>query len=221
MANVFPKWSNRVPLMLLVGALLLGTAIASGVSYYFTPKYTRVGYAPVQPVPFSHALHAGQLGLDCRYCHTNVEVAGHANIPDAGTCMACHNQIKTDSPLLQPVRDAWAGGSGNGPPVEWVRVHQVPDYVYFNHAAHVNRGISCAECHGAVHEMEVVRHEKSFSMAWCLECHRNPEQFIRPPEEVYNLDWKPSSHASRVTQGKEFVHDWKVLPPESCSGCHR
>lgn len=214
MPNIFPKSANRAPLQIVVALLLLGTATTLGVTYYFTPKYTRVGYQPTQPVAFDHSLHAGQLGMDCRYCHTYVSQSGHSNVPDAGTCMNCHNHIQADSPALAPVRESFASGE----PIPWVRIHQAPDYVYFNHAVHVNRGISCVECHGKVNEMEVVHHAEPMSMAWCLDCHRNPEQFIRPVDKVYDLDWENNlSDDERLA----LVHEWRVNPPQSCSGCHR
>ncbi len=217
MANIFPKWSNAVPVRLLIALLLLGTAVTAGVTYYFTPKYTKVGYMPVQPVAYSHKLHVGQLGLDCRYCHTYVDRSGHANIPDAATCMNCHNQILPDSPALAPIRESYASGD----PVPWIKVHRMPDYVYFNHAVHVNRGISCVECHGQINEMEVVYHAESLSMKFCLDCHRHPENFLRPLDKVYDLDWKPESAEAQKEAGLQMVHDWKISPPESCSRCHR
>lgn len=217
MANIFPKWSNKAPFQILLVTFVLGVTAVAGVTYYFTPKYTRVGYAPKQPVAYSHYLHAEQLGIDCRYCHTYVDQSGHANVPDAATCMNCHSYVKADSPLLAPVRQSYATGT----PVEWVRLHQVPDYVYFNHAVHVNRGISCVDCHGDIHKMEVVYHAKPLSMAWCLDCHREPENFIRPLEQVYNLNWTPENAAKHAEWAREAVVNWNVNPPQSCSGCHR
>ncbi len=217
MANVFPKWVNTIPIKVIVAAILIKTAVIAGFTYYFTPKYTRVGYAPTQPVAFSHALHSGQLEIDCRYCHTNVDRSEHSNVPATEVCMSCHSMVRKDDPLLAPVRDSYASGE----PIPWVRIHKTPDYVYFNHAVHVNRGISCVECHGRVDQMKVVHHDKPLSMGFCLECHRNPEEYIRPPEEVYNLDWeRPETEEFKET-AVGFVHDWKVNPPQSCSGCHR
>jgi hypothetical protein len=221
MSHLFPKWSNRLPLQLIVFATLFAGTVIAGVTYYFTPKYTRVGYSPTQPVPFSHALHSGQLGIDCRYCHSHVEQSGHSNVPAAATCMNCHNQIKTASPLLAQVRQAYE----NGTPVPWVRIHKAPDYVYFNHSVHIARGVSCYNCHGAVNEMEVVSHAKPHSMGFCLECHNNPENYLRPPEQLFSfLDngWKPLENAAQQReQGLAFVKSWNVKPPLSCSGCHR
>ena len=219
---IFPKWTNSLPLALLAVAALAGAGVAAGVTIYFTPKYTRAGYQPVQPVPFSHNIHAGQLGLDCRYCHNGVEKSWFANLPGASTCMNCHNQVMKDDPLLQIVRDS----ATNNTPIAWVQVHKVPDYVYFNHSVHVRRGISCVECHGRIDQMDEVSHEKSFSMSFCLDCHRNPAAAIRPPDKVTSLGWQWSTNpveAERLqdVNGKKFVHDWKVESLQSCSACHR
>jgi len=217
MANLFPKWSNTVPLKLIAVVSILGVTVVGGVTYYFTPKYTRVGYSPKQPVAYNHYLHAEQLGIDCRYCHSYVDESGYANVPDAETCMNCHSQVKSDSPQLAPIRASYESGE----PVEWVRIHKVPDYVYFNHAVHVNRGISCVECHGNINEMEVVYHAEPLSMGFCLECHRNPEESIRPLEEVYNLNWEPDQEQAHEEWARDAVVNWNVNPPQSCSGCHR
>ncbi|HTJ78818.1 MAG TPA: cytochrome c3 family protein [Rariglobus sp.] len=218
MSKLFPKSVNKLPLQILVYLFLVGGLATAGITYYATPSYANVGYAPVQPVPFSHALHAGQLGLDCRYCHSNVEKSGFSNVPTSQTCMNCHNQIKTDSPLLAPVRESYASGD----PVPWVKIHIAPDYVYFNHSVHIARGVSCVYCHGKINEMDVVHQDKSLTMSFCLECHRAPQKFIRDPKLVTNLDWKdPEGEKHRIEQGEKFVHDWNVKPPQSCSGCHR
>jgi hypothetical protein len=217
MSNLFPKSVNKLPLQIIIYLCVLGSVVTLGATYYMTPKYTRVGYAPIQPVPYSHALHAGQLGLDCRYCHSNVEKSGFANLPTAQTCMNCHDQIKTTSPLLAVVRQSYQTGQ----PVPWVQIHEVPDFVYFNHAVHINRGVSCVECHGQINQMDVVAHAKPLSMGFCLDCHRNPEEHLRPRDEVTNLDWKAPSPAAQLEMGTKFKHDWKVNPPQSCSGCHR
>ena len=217
MANVFPKWVNTIPIKVIVGIILIKTAVVLGVTYYATPKYTRVGYQPTQPVAFSHALHSGQLEIDCRYCHTFVDRAAHSNVPTTQVCMTCHSMVRKNDPILAPVRDSYDSGE----PIPWVRIHKTPDYVYFNHSVHVNRGISCMECHGSVHVMDVGQHSISLSMGFCLECHRNPEEYIRPPEEVYNLDWERPDTEEFNKEAVGFVHDWKVNPPQSCSGCHR
>ena len=217
MSNIFPKSANRLPLQIVIYLCVLGGIATAGVNYYMTPKYTRVGYAPVQPVPYSHALHVGQLGLDCRYCHSNVDKSGYANLPTAQTCMNCHNAVKKDSPLLAVVRNSYETGD----PVPWVKVHELPDFVYFNHAVHVNRGVSCVECHGKVNEMKVVTHTQPLSMSFCLECHRNPASRVRQPEDIYDLDSPTIAATAGLEAGEKFVHDWNIKPPQSCTGCHR
>jgi hypothetical protein len=219
---IFPKWTNSLPLVLAVVAALGGAGVAAGVTVYLTPKYYRVGYQPVQPVPFSHRVHAGQLGLDCRYCHNGVEKSWFANLPGASTCMNCHNQVMKDDPILQIVRDS----ATNNTPIPWVEVHRMPDYVYFNHSVHVTRGISCVECHGRIDQMDEVRHAKPLSMSFCLDCHRDPAAAIRPPDKVTKLDWQWSTNALenahlQDVNGHQFVHDWKVESLQSCSACHR
>ena len=204
---------------------ILGGLATLAVWYYFTPKYSRVGYQPVQPVHFQHDIHVGQLGLDCRYCHSYVEVSGHSNVPTTQTCMNCHSQVQKNNPKLQPVRDSYA----TGVPIQWVKIHNVPDYAYFNHSAHVNRGVSCVSCHGKVNEMNVVYQDQSQSMGWCLQCHRNPENAVRPlasttpggVSPVFNLTWTPPAGTTQAELGKQLVKDWKINPPKDCAGCHR
>jgi hypothetical protein len=222
MSDVFPKWTNRLPLQVLFGLLLTGTAVTAGVWYYFTPKYTRVGYQPIQPVAFSHTIHVDQLGLDCRYCHTAVEKSWYSNVPASSTCMNCHNQVLKDDPKLALVRESYATGKS----IPWVQIHKTPDYVYFNHAVHVNRGVSCVECHGQVNKMDEVHHAKPFGMAFCLECHRNPALRLRPPDKITDLDWKWSDDPKVAAElqkknGERFVHDWNVKASQNCSACHR
>ena len=219
MSKIFPKSANKLPLQIILFLGVLAGIATAGVTYSMTPKYTRVGYAPVQPVPFSHAKHVQEVGLDCRYCHSNVDKSGHSNVPTAQTCMNCHSVIKANSPLLAPVRESYA----NGTPVPWVWIHQTPDYAYFNHSIHVNRGVSCVECHGKVNEMDTVTHMQPLSMGFCIDCHRNPEARLRNPKDVFNLDSKRLAEQGEAgaKQAATFVHDWNVKPPQSCSGCHR
>ncbi|PJA26858.1 MAG: cytochrome C [candidate division Zixibacteria bacterium CG_4_9_14_3_um_filter_46_8] len=183
--------------------------------YYGSPKYTDVGYRPIQPVPYSHKLHAGDLGIDCRYCHISVEVSPVANVPPTQICMNCHKIILPQSEKLLPVRESWATGL----PMKWVRVHNLPDYVYFDHSMHLYAGVGCASCHGNVAEMEVVMQVEPLSMSWCLKCHRNPDQYLRPANQVTNMKWVPSpdqmEFANRVRAEKG------INPPVDCSGCHR
>src|SRR3954471_5402254 len=207
MSKLFPKSANRLPLQIVVYLVVLGSIATAGVTYYMTPKYTRVGYAPVQPVPFSHAQHVQEVGLDCRYCHSNVDKSAHSNIPTAQTCLNCHKQIKANSPLLAPVREAYdvEKGVDTGKPVPWVWIHKTPDFAFFNHSIHVNRGVSCVECHGKINEMDTVRHEQPLSMAFCIECHRNPETRIRDPKDVFNLDSKTLAAQGKVEEARQYL----------------
>jgi Cytochrome c7 and related cytochrome c len=216
MPKLFPKSFNKLPLQLTLYLVVVACIATAGMDYYMTPKYTRVGYAPIQPVPYSHKKHVGELGLDCRYCHNFIDTAG-SSIPTAQTCMNCHSQIKTTSPALAVVRDSFQTGK----PVPWVHVHVLPSFVYFDHSIHVNRGVSCVECHGKVNEMDVVTQMKPFSMGFCLDCHRDPASHVRVKADIFNLDSKTIA----ATQGRQaavnFVHDWNINPPQSCSTCHR
>lgn len=217
MSAIFPKWTNRLPVMIITGGLLVGTAVTAGVWYYLTPKYSRVGYQPIQPVPFSHAVHAGQLGMDCRYCHTGVEKSWFSNIPAASTCMNCHTQVLKDDPRLAPVRESAATGR----PIEWIQIHKLPEFVYFNHSVHVNRGISCVECHGRIDQMDEVYHAKPFSMSFCLECHRHPELKLRPLDKITDLAWHQPTEQAQLTWGEEHKKEWNVESLQTCSACHR
>lgn len=213
MAQVFPKWVDSIPRRLLIGIIILLNGIVFGIWYFFSPEFTHVGYAPEQPVPFSHQQHVGQFGLDCQYCHSQVFESKNANIPATETCMNCHTQIATDSEALQPVRDSWESGF----PIEWIRVHDLPDYAYFNHSAHVNVGVGCESCHGRVDRMEVVQQVEPLSMGWCLDCHREPEKHIRPVEEVTTMGYRAEN---QIEQGHELVSKHNIHAPTYCQGCH-
>ncbi|MEA3210472.1 MAG: hypothetical protein QOE70_3529 [Chthoniobacter sp.] len=224
MANIFPRGSNLLPIKLVICGMVLVPAVTGAMWYYFTPKYTRVGYQPAQPVPFPHDIHAGQLGMDCRYCHSFVEVAAHSNVPTTQVCMNCHAQVQKENPKLAPLWESWKTGKS----IEWVQIHKTPDYVYFNHSAHVNRGVSCVSCHGRVDKMAVVYHAEPQSMDWCLECHRHPEQALRPLDQITNLGWSPplagdqSRADAQEALGLQLKKDWKINPPDmNCAGCHR
>lgn len=210
MAQIFPEWANRIPALLLVGVVAGIFGTTGVIWYFFSPEYTDVGYRPIQPVPYSHKLHAGDLGIDCRYCHTSVEQSAVAAVPPVKTCMNCHAIIKTDSEVLQLIRDSFETGA----PIAWVRVHNLPDYAYFNHSVHVNAGVGCFSCHGNVAEMEVVMQEKPLSMSWCLDCHRDPAPHLRPQSEITNMDWIPP-------ETQPAAAGTKVSPPEDCAACHR
>ena len=216
MSDIFPRWTNRLPGQIIFGLLLIGGVVTAGLNYYFTPKYTRVGYQPTQPVPFSHSIHVKQLGLDCRYCHDGVEKSWYSNVPAADTCMNCHSAVRADDPKLEPVRASYKDANK---PVEWVQIHKLPDYVYFNHSVHVNRGVSCVECHGRVDEMDEVRHEKHFSMTFCLDCHRDPNKRLRPLDKITDLAYERSKDPTN--KDRNFVKEWHVKTSENCSACHR
>ncbi len=213
--NAFPKWINGLRVFLGVGAIAGGGYVVTLFAYGASPRTMNVGHSPVQPVPFSHALHAGELALDCRYCHTTVEVAGRAAVPPTETCMNCHQRIRTQSEALAPVFKSWMDGT----PVHWQRVHDLPDYVYFNHSAHVTRGVACVSCHGRIDTMERVRQEQPLSMGWCLDCHRNPAPNLRPPEFVTRMDWKPDRPPEEI--GAELAREKHIQPSTDCSTCHR
>lgn len=225
MANIFPRGSNFVPLKIVLCFAVLGGAVSLAMPYYFTPKYTRVGYQPQQPINFPHDLHVAQLGMDCRYCHSFVEVAAHSNVPTTQVCMNCHSQVQRENPRLASLRDSWATGR----PIPWVQIHKTPDYAYFNHSVHVNRGVSCVSCHGKVNKMPVVYHHEPHSMAWCLDCHRHPENHLRPLDQITNLDWVPPTSSDKESAadaqkrlGLELKEKWQINPPDSnCFGCHR
>lgn len=215
MAQILPPWINRLPLAVAVGGLVVPVVAIGAIWYWFSPKFTDAGYRPIQPVPYSHKLHVGELGLDCRYCHASVEVSPVSNVPPTSVCMNCHRLVKRDSPLLEPIRDSAATGH----PMRWVRVHKLPDYAYFNHKAHVAAGIGCVSCHGRIDEMEVVTQMEPLSMSWCLDCHRNPGPNRRPVSEVTNMKWSPPKDASALAA--KLQEERPVHPPVECSGCHR
>jgi hypothetical protein len=200
-----------------VAVAAVGGLVYASVLVYlgFSPKATDVGYMPTQPVPYSHALHIGQLGMDCRYCHTSVEVAAHANVPPTQTCMNCHSMIRANSEQLIPVRESYATGM----PVPWIKIHDLPDYVYFNHSAHVSRGVGCVSCHGRIDTMEVVYQAEPLSMGWCLDCHRNPEKHLRPLEYVTQLDWVPEE--DQLVLGARLREENNINPKVTCNTCHR
>ncbi|MEO1130760.1 MAG: cytochrome c3 family protein [Planctomycetota bacterium] len=240
MSSVFPRWANSLPR--LTGALggFAFVAVVGIVWYYFTPEFWEVGYQPDQPVDYSHQLHVGKLGIDCRYCHSNVEESAHSNIPDTATCMNCHmGDVNTDQAYLAmnlwtahktnenlvQVRSAYATGE----PIRWKRIHKVPDYAHFNHAVHINAGVSCYSCHGRIDQQEVVRQEESLSMAWCLDCHRAPEKHLvdvpegDPVKRITNLEWVAQELRARqrnIGEGMALVEAKALQPPEHCGACH-
>lgn len=215
MAPIFPPWTNWIPLLLAVAGVGGGVVVPTAVWYYFSPEYTDVGYQPAQPLPYSHRLHAGELGIDCRYCHDTADRSAKAAIPPTDTCMNCHRTIQSKSEKLALVRESDATGK----PIPWVRVHMLPDYAYFDHSAHLAAGVGCVSCHGRIDEMEVVRQEKPLSMAWCLDCHRDPAPNLRPPALVTAMSWKAAD--TGYDPHKDAARKRFPTPPTHCSGCHR
>jgi hypothetical protein len=211
----FPAWANTIRIPLFIGLLGGGGYVATVFALGASPKTTDIGYAPVQPIAYSHALHAGKLGIDCRYCHQGVERSSSASLPSSQTCMNCHEKIRAQSPLLLPLRESVATGK----PIEWIRVHRLPDYVYFNHSAHVTRGVGCVSCHGRVDTMERVYQHAELSMGWCLECHRSPEKNLRPQEFVTKMDWQ--SPEDPLVLGARLRKENNINPSTDCSTCHR
>ena len=179
MAEIFPKWANQVPRQLLLGASGVALLTVLGVGYTFSPEYTDVGYKPRQPIPFSHKLHVGELAIDCRYCHSTVEISPIASLPPTETCMNCHSLVGRDSDKLAPLRESLETGE----PIRWIRVHNVPDYAHFDHRPHVGTGVGCVSCHGNVAEMEETRQVEPLSMSWCLDCHRESDEYLDPPTD--------------------------------------
>jgi hypothetical protein len=215
MAVIFPKSSD---IILKVAGLVIAlgaVGATAAYTYYTWPTVIDTGYQPVQPIPYSHKLHAGQMGIDCYYCHSTVYKANFAAVPAQTTCMKCHMQVKKDSPRLAVLREA----ADTGKPIQWVQIHRLPDFVYFSHQAHLSAGVSCVSCHGRIDQMIEVKQEKPLNMAWCLECHRNPEANIRPAELVTKLDWVPDGDPAEI--GREIIAKKHIEPPTNCSGCHR
>jgi hypothetical protein len=214
--QIFHHSTNTLAKVSISGAL-----VAAGLGMWLllevnrTPYVTNAGVARIQPVQFSHQHHVGGLGLDCRYCHTSVETAAVAGIPPTKTCMNCHSQIWSTSPELEPVRESFRTGNS----LEWIRVHDLPEFAYFDHSAHVNKGMGCSTCHGRVDRMPLVWQEKSLQMEWCLECHRAPEKFVRPQSEVFDAAYEPP--ANQIEQGRKLVQEYGLKPRTSCSTCHR
>lgn len=215
MSQIFPEWTNRLPAIIAVSVVVLVLSVIGFFCYYGSPKYTDVGYRPAQPVAYSHKLHAGDLGMDCRYCHSSVERSPVANVPPTQTCMNCHKLILPQSDKLLQVRESWSTGQ----PIPWVRVHDLPDYAYFDHGAHLNAGVGCASCHGNVAQMEKVTQVQPLSMSWCLDCHRDPDQSLRPSDQVTNMNWTPPADQLKFAQ--RVRAEKNINPPTDCSGCHR
>ena len=229
MSQVFHRSTNTISKVSIFGFVFFVAALGWVVQEINRSAYvTEAFVARTQPVPFSHKHHVGGMGLDCRYCHTAVEDSAPAGIPPTKTCMNCHAQIWTNAPMLEPVRQSFRTDQS----IEWIRVHDLPDYVYFNHSIHISKGVGCSTCHGRVDQMPLMWRVNNLQMEWCLSCHRQPENFLRPKDQVFNMAWAGPTHAKPVEwNGKKFesqaalgarlVQEYKVRKLTYCSACHR
>lgn len=217
MPNYFPPNSNAFAQWLIWGGLVFTVLLATSLTVLARTVNNKVGVPVEQPVEFSHALHHTQLGIDCRYCHTSVEVAASANIPPTETCMTCHSQVRLGSPKLQAVYQSW----DNDEPILWNRVHRLADYVYFNHSAHINKGIGCSDCHGRIDQMEGIWKNESLTMGWCLECHRNPVDYVRPRSEVFNMAYTKPTNQHELGEQLILAYNINEEKLPQCSTCHR
>ncbi|HXC33049.1 MAG TPA: cytochrome c3 family protein [Verrucomicrobiae bacterium] len=216
MAQIFHRSTNTISRVSIHGAVILIAVLGYAANLVNGTAYvTEVHNARPQPVPFSHKHHVGELGLDCRYCHTSVEESSSAGMPPTQTCMACHSQIWTNAAILEPVRASYRDST----PISWTRVNALPDFVYFNHSIHVAKGVGCTTCHGPVGEMNITWRENSLYMRWCLECHNAPEKYLRPKSEVFNAFYQPPS--DQETLGNKLMIEYKVQKLTNCTTCHR
>jgi hypothetical protein len=218
MAQIFGPRANPISRLSVYGAFGALALFVVGLAIYSRSPYPSfIHNSPDQPVPFSHQLHAGGLKIDCRYCHSAVETSSVASLPPTQTCMTCHSQVKIDSPALAPVRQSWESGA----PVPWNRVNDLADFAYFNHSIHIAKGVGCSTCHGNVADMARVEQVVPLTMGWCLQCHRAPEQYLRPAEVIYDTTWQPPPN--QAEQGAALVqqHGIKVDRLTNCSICHR
>jgi len=217
--QIFHRSTNTLSRLSLFSALFLVALFLSVLAEIERSSYiTEADVVREQPIQFSHKHHVEDDGIDCRYCHTSVEQSAFAGIPPTKTCMNCHSQIFAASPYLEPIRESFRTGK----PIEWTRVHKLPEFVYFNHSIHVNKGVGCASCHGQVNLMPLVRQVASLQMEWCLDCHRHPERALRPREQVFNMHWQPP--ADQLEQGRRLAREYNIRSVEeltSCSTCHR
>lgn len=220
MPQVFHPSMNTLSRVSIFGAVFFIAALLALLYVLVrSPYWTEAGIVRVQPVPFSHKHHVGDDGIDCRYCHTSVENSSFAGIPSTKICMNCHSQLWAESPMLEPVRASFRTGT----PLQWTRVHDLPDYVYFDHSIHVAKGIGCVSCHGRVDEMPLMWRENTLLMEWCLDCHRQPEQHVRPVEAVFDMDWRPPLDERGTSQvdPQQLVEHYNVKSKTSCYYCHR
>jgi hypothetical protein len=221
MAQIFGKSSNSIARVSL-SAVVFGFFGFWGVVYaiYRSPYTTDVNVPRVQEVPFSHQHHVSGLGIDCRYCHDSVEKSAFAGIPPTHTCMSCHSQLWTDAPMLAPVRESMASGQ----PLHWERVNQLPDFVFFNHSIHVQKGIGCSTCHGRVDQMPLTWKAHSLYMRWCVDCHEAPERNLRPKDQIFNMKWDPPPN--QIERGRELIKEYHISTERlaqlrDCGMCHR
>ena len=216
MAQIFQRSTNTIARVSIYGAVIFIALLGYAVDVVNKTSYvTEVNTARPQPVPFSHKHHVGELGLDCRYCHSSVEVSSSAGMPATETCMTCHSQIWTNSSMLEPVRASYSSSK----PISWTRVNAVPDFVYFNHSIHVAKGVGCTTCHGPIAEMNITWRGQTLYMRWCLECHNAPEKYLRPRSEVFNAFYQPPS--DQLVLGRQLVKEYKVQNLTNCTTCHR
>jgi len=216
MAQIFHRSSNSLAKVTIVAMLLIvGVVVLAAYKINAGSFITDVGVAPGQPVPFSHKHHVGDDGIDCRYCHTSVETSSFAGIPPTETCMGCHSQIWANAELLEPVRASLRTGKS----LEWARVHDLPDFVYFNHSIHINKGIGCSTCHGRVDQMPLTYKVNTLYMQWCIGCHRNPAQFVRPRDQVFNIAYQYPDN--QLELGIRLVKEYKIQSLTDCVTCHR
>ncbi len=222
MPQIFHRSTNTLAKLSIFGGLFILAFVAWAVAEINRSSWNTGAFVErEQPVQFSHKHHTGDDGIDCRYCHTSVETSSSAGLPPTKTCMNCHSQIWNDSPYLEIVRQSWRDNK----PIEWTRVHDLPDYAYFNHSIHVAKGVGCNTCHGPVDDMALVYQARSLQMEWCLECHREPERFLRPKSEVFNMRWREENRtAAELAEGRRLKEQYAVRHKavmQSCSTCHR
>ncbi len=216
MPQIFHRSANTLSKLSLAGALIaIGTLIFLMMVLARSSYVTRAQEFVEQPVQFSHLHHVKDDGIDCRYCHTSVETSSFAGIPPTKTCMNCHSQIWSGAPILEPVRASFREDQ----PMQWLRVHDLPDFVYFNHSVHVKKGVGCETCHGRIDEMPLTLQQNTLQMEWCLDCHRNPENYARPRSEVFTMGYKPPVPQSVI--GAQLVKEYGIRGNTSCSTCHR
>ncbi|HZO53528.1 MAG TPA: cytochrome c3 family protein [Bryobacteraceae bacterium] len=216
MSQLFRPGANTFAKASVIAGLGIALGLGGIVNNIERTSYvTNVNVPRDQPVMFTHKHHVSGVGMDCRYCHTSVEVSSSAGIPPTETCMGCHSQIWSEAPILEPVRESWRSGKS----IQWTRVHDLPAFVYFNHSIHVNKGVGCATCHGRVDLMPMVWKENTLLMEWCLDCHRAPEKYIRPKDQVFNMEYKPEGDQAAL--GAKLVAEYKVRKLTDCSVCHR